>query len=286
MAATDLGARLTEQHRQAQVANQQSFLAEFLRFWPLLDPFRLDVTAPGWVQAVLRLIELFRDQSAEMAVDYYRQYRQAEVPDAPELSEIVVSRRPEPIRADRRVARGNRGASRARDERVRVDWSDADRAARTSMIVTGPVNIKAKTARARPVDQASRDALVETSGAAMRHVVEGARRATLTVVQNDDLALGWARVTDGDPCYFCAMLASRGPVYGSRARASFEAHDHCGCTAEPVFDRKADWPGRSREFQQLWNREIRNRYSGKDAIRAWRRLYEQRQRDAQREIAA
>jgi hypothetical protein len=47
----------------------------------------------------------------------------------------------------------------------------------------------------------------------------------------------WRRVTDGDPCAFCAMLASRGPVYGSKQTAETRAadgrryHDHCGCTA-------------------------------------------------------
>lgn len=50
----------------------------------------------------------------------------------------------------------------------------------------------------------------------------------------DPSAVGWQRVGVGD-CNFCAMLIGRGAVY-SEATADFEAHDHCQCGAEPVFD--------------------------------------------------
>lgn len=290
MAATDLGRRLTERHRQAQVANQQTFLAEFLSLWGLLDVADLDATAPGWLQAVLRLLDLFREQSAGLAVDYYQQFRDVEAPAvAGGLSPVILGAAPSTIRADRRVARGNRGRGVDRRQAVDMiwlDWSDNDRAARTSLIVTGPVGIKTKIRRAQTPDQAARVALVEASGAASRQIFEGGRKAMLTVIDRDDVALGWARVTDSDPCYFCAMLASRGPVYGSRRQAGFEAHDHCGCTAEPVFSRDAAWPGRGREFQQLWNDNIRGQHSGMAAVRAWRRLYERQQRDQQRELVA
>lgn len=305
MAVTDLGTRLTEQHRQAQVANQQSFLSEFLALWGLLDVANLDRSTPNWLQQVLRLIELFRDQSAELTTDYYRRFREIEAPDADPLPDIVLpGPRQDPIRVDRRVARGNRGVTRTpADDLIRVDFDDEDRAARTSMTVTGPISIKVKLKRravptVRPEDErlqqaaqrstsdASRAALVEASGAGMRHVIAGSRKTALTVIQRDQVALGWARVTDGNPCAFCAMLSSRGPVYGSKQGASFEAHDHCACTAEAVFDRKSQWPGRAAEFRKLWRDNIEGQYSGKAAINAWRRLYERRQRELQREIEA
>ena len=304
MALTDLGTRLTEQHRQAQVANQQSFLSEFLALWGLLDITNLDRSTPNWLQQVLRLIELFRDQSAELTTDYYQRFREIEAPDADPLPEIVLpGSRQDPIRADRRVARGNRGVTRARDDLIRVDFDAEDRAARTSMTVTGPIAIKVKLKRRavptvrpedeqlqraaqRSTDDASRAALVQASGAGMRHVIEGSRKTALTVIQRDQVALGWARVTDGNPCAFCAMLSSRGPVFGSKQAAAFEAHDHCACTAEPVFDRRAEWPGRAAEFRQLWRQHIEGQYSGKDAINAWRRLYERRQRELLRELEA
>lgn len=53
----------------------------------------------------------------------------------------------------------------------------------------------------------------------------------------------WRRVTDGKPCGFCAMVASRGPVYGS-AKAAGDGnryHDHCGCTVEPFYGDPREW---------------------------------------------
>jgi hypothetical protein len=42
------------------------------------------------------------------------------------------------------------------------------------------------------------------------------------------------RVLGGAGCDFCQMLAGRGEVYSAET-ADFEAHDHCGCTAEPIY---------------------------------------------------
>lgn len=180
---------------------------------------------------------------------------------------------------------GDRPPTRIDFEVPDIDWGPSDRAAEVSLIVTGPVGQKSKASRGKPLTLARDESFVQASGAASRHVLTGGRRSLLTLLQDDPQALGWIRVTDGDPCAFCAMLASRGPVYGTEASAKFEAHDACACTAEPVYSRDALWPGRAREFQQLWNDNIRNRYSGKDAINAFRRLYEQQQRDARRAVA-
>ena len=53
----------------------------------------------------------------------------------------------------------------------------------------------------------------------------------------------WRRVTDGQPCGFCAMVASRGPVYGSAQAAGDgnQYHDHCGCTVEPFHGDPREW---------------------------------------------
>lgn len=53
----------------------------------------------------------------------------------------------------------------------------------------------------------------------------------------------WRRVTDGNPCGFCAMLVSRGPVYTSErgAGAGGDYHTHCGCTVEPFEGSFGDW---------------------------------------------
>lgn len=135
--------------------------------------------------------------------------------------------------------------------------------ATTSLTVTG-------IARA-----AEGKAAVDTAAAAaVRLALNGGRGMIMEAVEADPVALGWIRVTDGDPCAFCALLSSRGPAYKSQATASFQAHDSCACTAEPVYDRNTEWPGRAREFRDLYNRAAKN--SGFDPVYAFRRAYEGR----------
>lgn len=167
-----------------------------------------------------------------------------------------------------------------------INWARADRAARVSVIVTGPVSQKQKATQGKPLERARDESLAESAGEAARHVLTGGRRSLLTLLDQDPQAVGWARVTDGDPCAFCAMLSGRGIVYKTQQSAGFEAHPNCACTAEPAYSRSAPLPGRGQEFRDLWNAEIKGNYSGKDAARAWRRLYEQRQRDARRGAVA
>jgi hypothetical protein len=307
---------LVEQHRQAQVANRAGFLAQFLAAWGLLDIADLDRSTPNWLRIVLRLIAAFRQDSASLSLRHYRELRRLGLPNV-ELSMPDVDFRDSDLDALVRDTRyqlrhyADHGPSKPvrltreplrREGRQRgliINWDRADRAAETALRVTGPINIKHRISRGEDPEKAKRNALVDASGAAGRHVQNGGRGTLLTLVQNDKVAVGWVRVTDGDPCFFCAMLASRGIVrYGRGAEAFAESdprfvgpgqvkvHDHCGCTLCPVFSRDDPLPGRATEFQDLWNANIRGQYSGKDALRAFRRLYEQQQRDAKRAQAA
>jgi hypothetical protein len=325
MASTPEGRRLTEQHRQAQAQNRAAFLAQFVALWALLDSTRLDDTGPGWIQAVLRLIRPFRQQSAELATGYFVEFRQVEAPRivVPRL-EVPQLERPEPAPTPRRAstpaptrrptptptprasqpARSEvrfefdesaftpREERRTRIEIPDIDWSPSDRAAQVSLAVTGPVGQKSKAARGKPLDRARDESFVDAAGAASRHVLTGGRQSLLTLLDRDPQSVGWIRVTDGDPCAFCAMLASRGIVFSrgsfKRSNAKFDGpgtvkvHDNCACTIEPVYSKNTQWPGRAREFRKMWDDHIKDNYSGENAIRAFRRLYEQQQRDTRR----
>ena len=310
MARTDRGRRLTEQHRLTQSSIVAAFLARFLGVWPMLDPTRLDETTPVWLGAVLPMIADARQQSADEAVDYYRRFAELDNPGlAPvEIEPVFSGSRPgsrrevdRPVVLPRRIERVfdapvEPGSTAGRLVKPRIDWSEWDKAAETSMRVTGPVGQKQR-ARSRVRFKDAQDAsLVEAAGAAMRQVRVGERQTLLRTVAADTRTKGWIRVTDSDPCAFCAMLASRGPVYkkdsASRSDPRFagpgsaKVHDNCACTLEPVYATDTGWPGRAKEFQKLWNDNIRGRYSGRDAINAWRRLYEARQREARREAVA
>lgn len=179
---------------------------------------------------------------------------------------------------------GDSGRTRIDIATPKLDEARMDRAVRVSLTVTGPVGQKSKIGRGKSVKTARDESFVEASGAASRHVLTGGRQSLLTLVQDNMPDPRWIRVTDGDPCAFCAMLAGRGPVYLTKDSAGFSAHDHCACTAEPVYHATAPWPGRAQEFHTLWNEHIRNRYSGKEARREWQRLYRRLQQES-RQIA-
>lgn len=51
---------------------------------------------------------------------------------------------------------------------------------------------------------------------------------------------GWRRITDGDPCAFCAMLASRGPAYRTEASALTVTGVHMGGTDYTAVARGMD----------------------------------------------
>lgn len=70
-----------------------------------------------------------------------------------------------------------------------------------------------------------------------RHTLAGGRDLLSESALAHPRSIGFRRVTDGKPCAFCAMLASRGPAYRSKktAGAGRRYHDYCGCTVEEVF---------------------------------------------------
>ncbi|MBF6328741.1 hypothetical protein [Nocardia transvalensis] len=135
-----------------------------------------------------------------------------------------------------------------RTSRVRVEIREQTR---TDPAVTRVVAARAGARLARHARQAGRDAVIDTANGA-----------------GDEI--GWARVLSGsENCAFCAMLASRGPVYRSDKSASRvvgrngqprgsrdlgeQFHDHCDCDVVLVR-RGRDWEGREQyeQLERLW----------------------------------
>lgn len=77
-------------------------------------------------------------------------------------------------------------------------------------------------------------ARVLVAGGLQRRIANYARQTVMTSAIADPSARGWQRVGSGDSCEFCSMLLGRGAVY-SEDSASFEAHDHDECYAEPAW---------------------------------------------------
>jgi hypothetical protein len=99
---------------------------------------------------------------------------------------------------------------------------------------------------------AYRQDALRVAGALGKLVLTGGRRTLTGIAARDPQALGWGRTTSGDPCAFCRMLAGRGPTYKTEKSADFEAHDGCGCSAEPLF-KGGSPPEQAAEYAREWN---------------------------------
>ena len=250
MAATIEGRRLTEAHRLAQVALSKGTVADFLAAWRLLDPTALDATFPAYARVAKLIIQANRNKSTALAQAYLEAFRKAEGVTAP----LTAARAAELAEAQ----------------------------AMTSLMVTGPVTIREGLGRGLQAEAAVRRAMVASAGAVTRHALNGGRETIEATVERDSRAEGLARVTDGKPCYFCAMLAGRGAVYKDDFKSSnakftgsgvAKCHDHCGCSLEPVYNRDAyELPTASKRFADIYADHSHG--SGAEKLRNFRRAYE------------
>ena len=234
MASTERGRLLTEAHRQAQYQIRAASLRETVTAARSLNPRRVDETYAAYRARMLRVVARGRGLSSAASLAYYRAFREAEG-----------------------AASGLQAVRLATALPAGLD---------TSLRVTGPVAVKQASAAGLAMEQAASMALSSTLGAVGRHVLDGGRDTIMNALRADTDALGVARVTDGDPCAFCAMLAGRGGVY-SKEGADFRPHDRCGCQPEPMFERGAI-PESSRPYADLWEETSRGK-SGSAARRAF-----------------
>ncbi len=251
MSATLQGASLTEAHRLALARLGSRATLDLLQAWALLDPFDLDGTVGRWLDATLPVVQAHHVQAVAEGETYYARFRTAEL-----------------------VGLGDVASAAAIPEATPAALDLA--ALRRDLIVTGPVAIKAGTARGLAVDDLIREARAASAAAGMRHAVQGGRGTVLEAVKADGAALGYARAASASACAFCAMLASRGPVY-TKATVNFRSHNACTCAAEPVYTRQADWPAGARSHAALW--DMAKATAGEAGVSTsvqFRRLYEGR----------
>jgi hypothetical protein len=264
---------LTEQYRQAQVELGARTIRDAIALWRLLaeNPER---NQPTWLTFMLELVRRDRQQAARYAVDYVGAYRRmvgARTPFTPVLP---------PIEIDKIV---------------------------TSLQVTGPVALQKKIVQLReqqpapaveprisPASKMARDLASASARAAQRHVVNAGREVIEDTIQRDREVRGYVRITDGDPCFFCAVLASRGAVYTDESfddsdprfegPGNHKVHDGCACSLIPIYtprssDKTNPLLDRSREFEQLWITSGGNgKQSGRAALLEFRRAYEGREK--------
>jgi hypothetical protein len=123
--------------------------------------------------------------------------------------------------------------------------------------------------------------------AAARHAGNASRDQVIASTRAGGRAIGWVRVTSSQPCFFCAALASRGPVYDGESfdesDARFEGpgrhkvHDHCSCSLRQVYTRSTEeWPALSQRLEDEWKslgQETERLYGRRPTMKDWRERY-------------
>ena len=208
MSLTSDGARLTEAHRLAQLAQARKVQAQLLAVWPVLSLDDIDGTREQWLTEALALVLDGAATSAQIAARYYQTFRQVEIgePAPPSVAEIRAA--PNPAQAT-----------------VTLD-------------LAGPVALKQAISRGSQAPK--RDALARMVGDSQRLVLNGGRSTLASQVHTDQRGRAYARVTSGKACAFCLMLASRGAMY-TKDTGDFDAHGTCACSVEPQFDASGDY---------------------------------------------
>ena len=204
---------LTESHRLAQVRLGAQTVRLLVAAFGLLDPSALDDTADRWLRIAVPIVQAQRRISTDLAVQYLTAFRASALGLEAGFSPVL------------------------------ADEGDVSKIA-TSLLVTGPVRIKSAMRRGTPLDRAVDIANASQAAAGMRHALDAGRETLVETMKADPAVGGWQRVTSGRACAFCRMLADRGAVY-KEATADFASHDHCSCSAEPVF---GDVKRRARDF--------------------------------------
>lgn len=217
---------LTDQHRRNQVRLAIKADSQARRLWDsTLDINDLRGSQPIWKHTMLDLLSRWFKLSERMALNYLPRYREASIgtPDGgvtieiPDFNRTLMSQR--------------------------FDWM-------------GAINVMWHLARGDTQQAAWEAARSLFLGQFHEAVLTGGRQTIQEWAKKDHRCVGYRRVSDGNPCAFCAMLVTRGPIYLSRETALFSEnpnipdgkyHEHCGCTVEPIY---GDWEPTEKE--QEW----------------------------------
>lgn len=261
--------------RLAKNQEDQESIAAWLNLhlyplWAIQRFTELDASTPLWVSAALPAIKTAYLQSQRVQAVAASDVRFATEPDSPPLAMVVPDvERPASIPESRfstQFIPDNVVDLLGQDHPVVFDDFPMSDVA-TSLMINGNYEIKA--AMPGDEDDLMYSGLANSSGAATRQAINGARGAMGQIVYFDKRIRGYARVTDGNPCWFCGLLASRGAVFkkdsfdkggntnpwsGALTNADkfFKApkdvpdmpaeytnvakvHNHCKCTLRPVY---------------------------------------------------
>lgn len=211
MAETAKGRRLTEAHRRKQIMVGESTARAVRSSVKYIEEEDISGSV-RWRWEIQRVTETGFNRSREIAQTYVDEFSLVE---SGERENIVVPQ---------------------------YSFAETERA----INVLGVAGIKSGIGSGLPYHRAVDAAVARLGAQCGQLAMAGGRGLIDATVRYSGRARGYRRVTDGRPCAFCAMLASRGPVY-SQETAFFRSHRFCGCSAEIVYrdwvpsEREADW---------------------------------------------
>jgi len=242
VAITEAGRRLTQLHRRRQLALRAKVVREVMYLWPAWRP-KDPSSFKAFEDAMVLLVQSRSRQSAALAATYLRDFQRAEMTAVAPRTVVESVERTFAALAEARSA-----------DQIRTVVGASARGGVYQALRAG-----------QSYEQAMANGVVRVSGDVSRLVLLGGSDTITGEARRSKLR--FARVTSGNPCAFCAMLASRGPVYWSEETASFEPHGNCSCFPEVEYGEGYEWPGHAREFQDLW-RETGDLKSFRSALRA------------------
>ncbi|MGW4223030.1 VG15 protein [Streptomyces bauhiniae] len=229
--------------RQAQAGLTRLLLRDLRKLRRLIQPARLQVSVPAWIDAVHDLVGRYAEVSASLAGDFYDGQR-----DAAGVSGVFTVPLADPPPREQTVNS--------------LRWATKDLWPRPEADAT--------VAQLEPMDVRLDAAERRAEGVVDRLVLNAGRDTMVQAVWQDPQAVGYARAAALGACSFCKMTASRGLVYRSAGTAGQDAndrfrgdgvakyHDGCHCMIITAFKGQrfqlsphaAEWDRIYREYAQ------------------------------------
>lgn len=229
---------------------------------------RVNVEDPSsverWLELMIPRLINVSDSGARSAAEFYAALRRIEVPGVEPYS-------------------------------PRATLGTIDSGVRKSLQTVGPFDYMNKAAEIRNLDvspaqekallaEAKQVTTKAIASSVVRHAQAGSRQTIHDNTAQDQVALGWVRVTRAKPCFFCAMLASRGIKYRAFKEGAFDlsdsrftgdgdakVHDNCGCSLKPVYVDNDPLVAATEKWAEMWDTWGAG---GGDAALRFRRGYE------------
>lgn len=254
---------LTLQQKAAQNRQAAQVAAAITAYYlTQVDPTS-PVSVERWVELAVQALIKASDDGARSAATYATILRRLEVPDATPFT---------PRAATGRV---DEGVSKPLLMAGPYDYMN-----RLAEIERDPEKANRVEAAKRTIKEETAEAVAAN---AVRFAQMGARQTIFDVSSEDAVALGWVRVTSEDPCWFCAMLASRGLQYRAFKEGAFEesnerfegtgtakVHNSCRCHLKPVYFETDKRVKKTEEYAEMWNAFTSGDMSSKDNLNNFR----------------